>query len=303
MEKIIYISEFKHFKFYNITRNTRKEVKFLKKHFDFQEQDIESILPPIKRPKIIKNSNYIFLTLLFPYYNRQKKEVRISEVDFFIKENLLILVHENKIDFLQNLKNLYFEDEKQRDLNSFEFLYELLEQLMQYCFPMLTHIGQDIDELEEHIFDESRQITIKEILLLKRNIINFRRAMQTHKNILKKLLQYTEHLLSKKNLHISQNIIELTRDIWDLLDNYTETIFALHGTNESMINLRLNQIMKMLTIISVITFPLTLLAALFSTNLQGTPFVNQPFGFWILVFIMLNIIIIMLLIFKMKKWF
>ena len=84
----------------------------------------------------------------------------------------------------------------------------------------------------------------------------------------------TEHL----KLYF-ENIIEKTKDIWDLLENYYETINAVYNSNESLVSLRLSEIMKMLTIISVLTFPLTLFATFFSTDTQGNPLAAHPHGF------------------------
>lgn len=306
--KHISITQFKDFRWYNITKNTKKEIAFLKKTFDFREINLDNCLPPLQRPKIFKYPDYIFMILLYPYYDRKTREIKISEIDFFISHHFLVIVHDNKLPPLINLEKKYNHKDSinstDTGISPFMLLYEILENLLQYCPPMLNHIGLDIDEVEEQIFKEFGEENVREILLVKRNIINFRKAMQAHRSVLYKLQEYITIFSENKNIELFyEDLIEQTMDIWETLNNYKETIIALYTSNESLVSLRLSEIMKMLTIISVLTFPLTLFVALFSTNLSGTPFVHHPFGFWIVVGLLFIGGSIMLYTFKSRRWF
>jgi len=304
--KHIQTLKFKKCTWHNITRTTKKEMSFLQENFGFAAENIENCLPPLQRPKIIKYPNYIFMILLFPYYDRKRREIKISEIDFFISHNQLITVHDKKLAPMIALFKKYSQlgSSKNFGVNTVELVHEIIADLLNYCFPMLNHLGLEVDTVEEHIFDEQGEENVREILVVKRNIINFRKSMQAHKNVLKKLSAYLTFFSNNENIMLFfENLIEQTRDIWDLLENYKETIDALYNSNESLVSLRLSEIMKMLTIISVVTFPLTLFVALFSTNLLGTPFANHPFGFWIVVSLIFAGGIFMLYAFKSKRWF
>jgi magnesium transporter len=91
--------------------------------------------------------------------------------------------------------------------------------------------------------------------------------------------------------------------VWDALDVQRDTINALHETNASLIDFRINEIMKTLTIFSVVIFPITLLAAIFGMNTSNMPFVDSAHGFWIIIGIMVASVLGMLTFFKAKKWF
>jgi magnesium transporter len=99
-----------------------------------------------------------------------------------------------------------------------------------------------------------------------------------------------------------RRLIEHTKRIWETLENQKEMIEVLNSTNESLLNYKISDIMKTLTIFSVIVFPLTLLAAIFGMNAKNMPFVEEPHGFWIIISIMVTASLFMLLFFEKKKW-
>lgn len=129
--------------------------------------------------------------------------------------------------------------------------------------------------------------------------------MQPHKNVLKRLIislkENPDFAIQKNDIYLD-NLIDYTKETWDALENYKERIEALQETNESLISFKLNDIMKILTIISVITFPITLIAAIFGMNTPGIPFTQYRYGFWIVLGIMLSIAACMLGHFKRKDW-
>ena len=168
---------------------------------------------------------------------------------------------------------------------------------------MLNHISNDIDELEKDIYDAYQKGLIQDILIIKLNIVNFKKAMQSHKNVIKHLVEIGARFFPPKRLKIYfDELLEKTKDIWENLDNYTNTVNAIHESYESLISTKTNDIMKTLTIFSVIVFPLTLLAAIFGMNTINTPIVEHPQGFWIIVIVMLVGTIAMFGFFKHKKW-
>ncbi|MFH1610550.1 MAG: magnesium transporter CorA family protein [Patescibacteria group bacterium] len=293
------------FRWINIDKQGKKQVNWLRDNFKFDEVDLKDCLPPNQRPKVADYPNYVFMILQFPVYNQETGEVNASEIDFFISKDFLIVVHTEKLPTINQL----FNKEKRQKHNSGNMssvLYMVLHDLLHYCFPMLNHISQDIDSIESHIFkfDTKSVDTIREILRIKRNIVDFRKIMQAHKSIIQKLIRHSEEYLTTQKIEAYySNLVSHTKDIWEFLENYKDTIDALHETHESLNSSRLNQIIKTLTIFSVIVFPLTLLAAIFGMNtMNSMPFVNSSHDFWYIVGIMLLGVTGMIFYFKHKKW-
>jgi magnesium transporter len=292
----------KKFSWINVTNDGKKEIDYLRKKFNFHELDLADCLPPLQRPKLVVRPGYLFMILLFPVFDRKTRVLHASEVDFFITPKQLITVNVNELVPLREIFSKC-QTKKTKFINLTDLLHEILYELLMSCFPMLVHISTDIDTVETKLHSEFEKGTITEILRIKTNIVNFRKAMQPHKQVIRTLIAEGPRFFPTQKMKIYfENLVNHTKEIWDLLDNYKDTIDALHETNASLIDFRINEIMKTLTIFSVIVFPLTLLAAIFSMNTPGMPFVNHPYGFWIVLAIMLFGALGLLWYFERKKW-
>lgn len=298
------IQEFKSTKFswINVTNNGGKEIDYLKRKFGFHEVDLKDCLPPLQRPKLVARSDYLFMILLFPVFDRKTGILHASEVDFFITGQALVTVNTNE---LIPLREIFFrcQNKKEKCANPTDLLHKILHELLLSCFSMLVHISTDIDNVENKLRSEFERGTITEILRIKTNIVNFRKAMQPHKQVIRSLVTEAPRFFPTQKMKIYfENLVNNTKEIWDLLDNYKDTIDALHETNASLIDFRINEIMKTLTIFSVIVFPLTLLAAIFGMNTPGMPLVDHPYGFWIILGGMMFGALGLLWFFERKKW-
>lgn len=292
---------------HNLDRTGKKEIEWLKKNFAFHPLDLEDCASSAQRPKLDTYQEYLFMVLLFPIYNKKTRTIEQGEVDFFINADYLITVHRNDLpplaSFFKQIESSKELQEKFLGKNPAVLLYEILDRLLDYCFPMLDHLDLDIKNIENNIFAGNEKQMVREILIIKTNIFNFRSIMSAHRNVIKNLMRANAQFFNVNELKTYyQNLVELTINIWDILATQRETIDAFHATNESLISFRLNEIMKTLTIFSVIVFPLTLLAAIFGMNTINMPLVTHPNGFWVIIAVMLVGTVGMFVYFKKKGW-
>ncbi|MFA6197946.1 MAG: magnesium transporter CorA family protein [Patescibacteria group bacterium] len=272
----------------NIVKPTDDEVSYLRREFKFHPLDLRDCLSPAQRPKIEKYPDYIFLVLLFPVFNRKTREIFPAEVDFFIGPDYLITVHDDQLVPLVDLFELcnMNDDAVQKNLKDGiqSLLYTVLNSLMQYCYPMMDHLSIDISTIEKKIFAGEEKTMVKEILIIRRNITNFRKVMQTHKNIIKKLVESRDERVYRLTglMIYFQQLVEDAKDIWDTLQGFKEAIEALQETNESLISFKINDVIKTLTIISVLALPVNFVVFMFSAGAANTPFIHVANGFWIL---------------------
>lgn len=302
--------EFTHFTWINISNPTEKETSQLGEKYGFHPLDLADCLSLSHRSKIDVYPKYTFLVFLFPVYNRESQEIEQAELDIFISKNYLITVQNNDLKIFTDFFNLFRVSsdlrQKYQDESPEKLFYEILNKLFLYIFPMIDHLSADCDNIEKAIFSGKEKGMVSKILLIRRNITDFRKIVQVHKDVLKKLvynLKDSPLFIMKKTDVYFENLVDYTKEIWGILENLKERIEALQQTNESQISFKLSDIMRILTIISVITFPITLLATVFGMNtIQSMPFVNNSFGFWYVVGLMILIIIGMLSVFKKKGW-
>lgn len=298
----------KNLRWINIVHPERGEIDFLRNNFSFHPLDLEDCLICGQRPKIEKHPKYFFLVLLFPVYNRQTREIEPSEIDFFVGEDYFITVHDDKLVPFKEFFDQCREEKAKTEIFSQGpglLLYHILNKLLCYCYPMLDHMSIDIRNLEKQIFAGLEKKIVSEILIIRRNITDFRKIMQAHKNTLKKLASAVRDngLSQNPRLIVYYNdLIELSKEIWDHLESFKESIEALHETNESLISNRLNDIMKTFTSISVVIFILTLIAGIFSIGAADTPLIHWRWAFWFILAILLVAALVVWQFFKKKKY-
>jgi len=293
----------------NIKNPRSKEIEYLKKQKKgFKKEHLETAHAKhfSQRPKIDTGNKYLFLTLLFPVFKNGK--VAAEEINFFIGHGFLFTLHRDKISCLNEL----FQEcqKKQKYLLSYKLessailLYEILQELINYSYSLIDRIGADIDQVEESIFSWNQKKAAVQILNIRRNVINMRKIMQNHKNILRRLMTMESSVVSMADIKkYYQNLVDHSKRIWEFSENQKETVEALHDTNQTLQNNHMNRIMKTLTIFTGTIFPLNLIAGLLSMNIKGgMPLLNVDYGFWIIVAFMVVLDLSAWLILKKKGW-
>ena len=294
-------------KWVNIINAGKNEIDYLRKNFNFNLVHLKASAASVsfQRPQIFRGPDYLFLVLHFPVLKDDK--IIAGEVDFFVGHGFLITVNNNNLKALSSFFSL---GKKSPDsLVSFSLessailLYEILGHLLDGCYQLLDENSIDLDGVEDLIFSGDQKKSVTRILTVRRNIVNVRKIMQNHKNILQQLSIMESSLVEKPAIKkYYASLVEHTKRIWETLDNQKEMVEVLNNTNESLLNDRMTSIMKTLTIFSVIVLPLNLLAGTFGMNAKYMPLVNHPLGFWMIVAIMFSCSLIMLFIFERKKW-
>ena len=286
----------------------KKEIEFLRKRYNFSLSHLQASSAKTKsqRPIIEKGSDYIFLILHFPVFENTK--IVSGEINFFVGKDYIVTIHNNNIKALNQFFNLYKKD--LFSFLSFEYeaasvlLYEILDKLILDCYPLLDHNSISLYRVEELIYSQQSQQAVGQILALRRDIINTRKILQNHKNIIKKLIHNDTGLtMDSKIKKLYIEMLDHTKRIWENLENQKEMIEVLNSTNESHLNYQISDIMKTLTIITVIVYPLNLIASVFGMNVvESMPFMGARHGFWIVIAIMSTASLCMLLFFERKKW-
>ncbi|MEK7203022.1 MAG: CorA family divalent cation transporter [Patescibacteria group bacterium] len=291
----------------NICNASKKEIEYLRKKYNFKLTHLQASLAKTiaQRPIIEQGDGYLFMILHFPIFHNNN--ILSAEIEFFISHGFLITIHNNIFllnDFFSTCKKGSDFTLAYKHESSAVLLYEILEKLLLNCYDLLDKNSIAINKSDEIIFAQKQKEAITQILSLQHNIINFRKIMQNHKNIIKKLIKMESSIVPTQQIKEYYNkLMEHSKNIWEILENQKETVEVLNNTNSYLLNYRISDIMKTLTIFSVILIPLALIASIFGMNvINGMPFVNSANGFFIIISIMITSSLIMLLFFKKKKW-
>jgi len=272
----------------------KRDIEYLKEIFDFHPVVLKELLSPTLRPKVEHYDGYLFMVLHFPIYHPPEKTTKSMELDFLITESALITVRYATIQPLQDFwkkcqadkQYLYFQDSPAL------LLHCMLEELNNFSFRQIDHISKKIDDVEKNIFlREKEEEMVEKISVIMRDILDFRRTLKPQKTILDSLkLRGTEFFGKKMGPYFADIVGDHLR-VWNLLENHKETIESLQKTNDSRLSYKLGDIMRILTIISFITFPLSIIVGFFGMNVfDKIPIVRQNPYTWLVVLVFLLII-------------
>ncbi|MGI9557815.1 MAG: magnesium transporter CorA family protein [Solirubrobacterales bacterium] len=292
----------------NIERPGALERAWLEEQFDFHPLDLEDVLSRNQRPKIDEYPDYLFIILHFPIYDPAVGRLNVGELDIFVGPDFLVTMPNQPLQPVEYLFERCSAREELRDQlfsrGSGYLLYRIVDDGFDYCFPMLRKIANKLDVAEDDIFEKGRSSeVVRDISNVKQEIINFRKVIRPQRTVLRDLEGVKQRFLAPDlDLDIYfDDIVDAHERIWDLLENYKEVVEALEGTNEALISHRVNDILRVLTAISVVVLPLTLVASIWGMNV-AVPGEGDSEDFYVIIGVMLVILVSMLAYFRGRGW-
>ncbi|HEY4695890.1 MAG TPA: magnesium/cobalt transporter CorA [Candidatus Hydromicrobium sp.] len=285
----------------DIENPSKENMQFLRQHFHFHPLDIEDCLSIIERPKLDEYDDYFFLVLHIPYFIKQTRRLVPFTVNIFIGNNFLVTVHRGLCKPIQNTFDYLTKNNQILEKGSGYLLHKVIDSLIDYNFPILNKIYRNIQDVEDAIFKKASSKNVQDILLIRTNILTFRNIIYPQRKLLKTLeIKDMDFLIEALEVYFS-DLVDHVEKIWDTLENYKELIEGVHEAHQSLLSNKINDIMRILTIFSVIILPLTLISGIYGMNVS-LPLGSHAFIFIIIVIGMILISIGMLVYFKYKDW-
>ncbi|MCJ7727663.1 MAG: magnesium/cobalt transporter CorA, partial [Actinobacteria bacterium] len=296
-----YINNVEYLIWIDIENPSKENMQFLRDHFHFHPLDIEDCLSIIERPKLDEYDDYFFLVLHIPSFIKQTRRLVPFGVNIFIGNNFLVTVHHGLCKPIQNTSDYLAENHQILDKGTGYLLHKVIDSLIDYNFPLLNKIYRNIQNVEDAIFKKASSKNVKDILLIRTNILTFRNIIFPQRKFLKTLeIKDMDFLTEALEVYFG-DLVDHIEKIWDTLENYKELIEGVHDAHQSLLSNKINDIMRVLTIFSVIILPLALISGICGMNFI-IPLERNPFAFYIVVVVMIIISIGMLVYFKYKDW-
>ncbi|MBI2426578.1 MAG: magnesium transporter CorA family protein, partial [Candidatus Kerfeldbacteria bacterium] len=253
--------------------------------------------------------SYLYIVFLLPLLGNGERTVKISELNVFVGKDYVLTIHEGPTPSLDDFFTLLTKYAKARAkyMKSPEWLmYHVVRRIHEYGIPILNRIDEDIDALEVDIFEkEPEQSLLKEIAIVRRNIIDYRKIVQPHRSVILQLesaLQKSHDFKMKPTDAYYEDLTIEAQTVWDQLENFKERIEALQETNASLSSFRINDTVRTLTMISAILLPMSLVASIFGMNTENHPIIGDPSDFWIVLLIMALLSLGMIFFFRFRRW-
>ena len=289
----------------NIEKPTNEEIEHLRRNFSFHPLDLEDCLSKIERSKIDEYDDYLFIVMHFPIYDRDQQISQPAEVDFFIGANYLVTIHDGHLKPVVELFEdcRAYERTRQRHMSAgaSRLLYSVIDKLVDYCLPILAQVAHNIQIIEDEVFTENMRQIVQRISVVRRDIIALRRIIKPQLAIVANL-EHVDRPFIREDLDVYfGDIHDQLQKAWEELEDHREVLEGLSDTSESVISYRINDVMKILTVISVMLLPLSLISGIYGMNVL-LPGESSPWAFPVIIAAMALIVLAMLTFFKKKNW-
>jgi len=264
---------------------------------------IEDILSVGQRPQLDDTDNYLFIALKMLQFDEDKSKTLNEQVSFILTDNVLITFQEKKGDTFEAVRNRLRVGKGRIRKEGLDYLlYALIDTIVDHYFIVLEKFGDILEEIEERIMFQGQKRDFDLLYTLKRELIHIRRSVWPLREVISKLERDEIKLIRKPTRIFIRDVYDHTIQAIDSVETYRDFISSLGDLYQSVISNKLNQVMKTLTIFSVIFIPLTFIAGVYGINFENVPEFEWEYGYAYFWSMIIGVGIFTLVIFKIKKW-
>lgn len=286
----------------DLTTPSDKESFVLTHDFKFHPLAIEDVISEVPRPKLDDYGNYLFLVFQLADYMGKEEGLKIGEVDLFLSKNAVVSVHFDEHPVFDRLYDKARKDDRLFSRGADFLFHAVLDAIVDNYTTVLDLLEFEIEAVEDDVFEEPDEQTVKSIFALRRDIHDLKRIASPQQEVLAQLTREKHNLISEKTRVYLSDIFDHMVRIYETADSHRDTLISALEVYFSTVSTRTNEIIKILTIFTAILMPPTFLVGLYGMNFKYMPEITWKYGyifFWALVLV---ITFILLLFFKKKKW-
>ena len=279
------------------------EIEKLGEHYELHPLVLEDIVNISQRPKIDEYDDYLFIALKMLYYDVNEKLVS-EQVSFVLGKNYVLSFQEAEGDVFNNVRDrIRLAKGRVRTMHADYLLYILIDAIVDHYFSIIEVLSDKIEDFETAIFAGKVDKDISQkIQNLKREILRVRRAIFPLREVINRIEKNENKLILKKTITYYRDIYDHLIQVTENIDIYREMIWSLMDMYMTTISNKMNEVMKVLTIMATIFIPLTFIAGIYGMNFEYIPELQYKYSYFILWGVMIVIFIGMLIYFKRRKW-
>ena len=283
--------------------NHVKEIEKLGKDFELHPLILEDITNTQQRPKLEEHEEYIFVVLKMLYFDKDQN-LKFENISFIQGSNYLLSFQEADGDVFDAVRDRLRNSKGRVRGNGADYLlYALMDAIVDNYFNLMETMGEKIEELEENLFSEKpNKDLIHEIHGLKREILKIRRAVYPLREVVNQIDKVDPTLITEKTQLYIRDLYDHVIQVSESIDIQRELIWSLMDMHMTTISNRMNEVMKVLTIMATIFIPLTFIAGIYGMNFENIPELKFKYGYFVLWGVMIVIFLAMLYYFKRKEW-
>lgn len=289
----------------NIDGLRKKDVENMCGHFQVHPLIAEDILSMDQRPKMDEIDGVLYCLLNMLFYNEREKSVETEQISIVLGGNFVLSFQEDpsKDVFNPLREKLKVRVTKLRQ-NGPDFLfYSLIDMIVDNYYIVMEKLGENIEMLEEEIIRKSDTRALARINMLRKEMIVLKRSVGPVRELVNGILRSESELIDEKTEKYFKDVYDHIVQANDLAESYRDMMINLQDLYLSNVNLKMNEVMKVMAIVTCLLAPATVIGGIFGMNFEKIPWLHNTYGFAIAVGLMLIIPIYMVFLFRKKGWF
>jgi len=278
-------------------------------YFDLHPLIQEDILHTNQRPKAEKYENNIFFVLRMLSFHDENQVLESEQVSIVLGPNYVLSFQESDTSIFNPILERLKLGGRIRKLGPDYLTYALIDVIVDHYFKVLSSFGDQLETLEDELLEDPTEKSLQKIHHLRRELIFFRKSVWSLRDTLNGVIRDETPFIKEKNKVFIRDVYDHMVQIIDNIENYREMILGMHDMYMSFVSNRMNEIMKVLTIIATIFIPMTFIAGIYGMNFNpevsplNMPELNWYWGYPVVWLVMIGIAITMFLYFKRKGWY
>lgn len=289
----------------NIDGLRKADVDAVSNRFGIHPLLVEDILSINQRPKMDEVEGVLFCLLNMLYYNDAKETVEQEQISIALGTDFVISFQEDAHrDVFNPLRErLKLPTSKARQRGADYLSYTMLDLIVDNYFLVMEKLGDRIEALEEEVIRNSNKRSLAKINQLRKELIVLKRNTVPVRDMIGGILRSESELLDDRNTKYFKDIYDHIVQAIDLTENYRDIMVSMQDLYINNVNLRMNEVMKVMAIVTCLLAPATVIGGIFGMNFDAIPYLHNQYGFWIAVSVMLLIPIWMIRMFRKRGWF
>ena len=286
-----------------------EKLKSIWSYFDLHPLIQEDIVNTSQRPKVEQYENCIFIVMRMLYYSPEEQAINSEQISIILGDNFLLSFQETDKPFFKPvIDRLNISKSRMRTHGTDYLAYALMDTVADHYFTLLDIIGEQLESIEDKLFDDPDEETFQKIHLLRKKIVFARKSIWPTRDMLNSLIRDDSEFIEESTKIYVRDVYDHVIQIIDNVENYRDMIMGMHDMYMSHVSNKMNEVMKVLTIIATIFIPLTFIAGLYGMNFNpeaspyNMPELNWYYGYPAFWGLMIVVAIIMVIYFKKKDW-
>lgn len=269
----------------------------------FHSLMLEDILNTDQRPKFEDYGNYIYIVIKMLDYDIRKGEIETEQLSLILGPNYLISLQERAGDFFDPLRERIRKSLGRIRKSGADYLaYTILDIIVDHYFVVLENLGEKIEQLEEIVVTDPREKTARAVHAVRREMIFVRKSVWPLRDVVTGLQRSESTLNHESTAAYFRDLHDHIMQVTESVDTFRDLLNGMLDSYYSTITTRTNSVVKVLTLFSAIFMPLTFITGIFGMNFRNFPELEWHYGFQGSLIMMVVVIIVMITIFKWKKW-